>query len=32
MSKFTHWVLQQNIQDVKFKESLEEMKVKGLLK
>lgn len=32
MSKFTNWVLQQNIQDVKFKESLEEMKVKGLLK
>lgn len=32
MSRFTTWVLQQNIQDVKFKESLEEMKVKGLLK
>ncbi|WP_312901627.1 NAD-dependent epimerase/dehydratase family protein [Chryseobacterium taichungense] len=32
MSKFTNWVLQQNIQDVKFKESLDEMKVKGLLK
>ncbi len=31
MSKFTNWVLQQNIQDVKFKESLDEMKVKGLL-
>lgn len=31
MSEFTHWVLQQNIQDVRFKESLEEMKVKGLL-
>lgn len=32
MCKFTSWVLQQNIQDVKFKESLEEMKIKGLLK
>jgi len=32
MSRFTTWVLQQNIQDIKFKESLEEMKVKGLLK
>jgi len=32
MARFTTWVLQQNIQDVKFKESLEEMKVKGLLK
>ncbi|MBB4807782.1 dTDP-L-rhamnose 4-epimerase [Chryseobacterium defluvii] len=32
MSKFTNWVLQQNVRDVKFKESLEEMKVKGLLK
>ncbi|KQT25938.1 epimerase [Chryseobacterium sp. Leaf405] len=32
MSKFTNWVLQQNIQDVKFKESLDEMRVKGLLK
>ncbi len=32
ISKFTQWVLQQNIQDIKFKESLEEMKIKGLLK
>ncbi|ROH97596.1 NAD-dependent epimerase/dehydratase family protein [Chryseobacterium daecheongense] len=32
IGKFTNWVLQQNIRDVKFKESLEEMKVKGLLK
>ncbi|WP_292008492.1 NAD-dependent epimerase/dehydratase family protein [Chryseobacterium sp.] len=32
MSKFTQWVLQQDIKDIKLNESLEEMKVKGLLK
>lgn len=32
LSRFTNWVLQQDIQDVKLQESLEEMKRKGLLK
>ncbi|UMQ41338.1 NAD-dependent epimerase/dehydratase family protein [Chryseobacterium sp. Y16C] len=30
--KFTDWVLQQDIQDIRFKESIEEMKTKGFLK
>lgn len=32
IQKFTQWVLNQSIKDVKFKESIEEMKKKGLLK
>ena len=32
IQKFTQWVIKQSIKDVKFKESIEEMKKKGLLK
>jgi len=30
--RFTNWVLQQDVQEIRFKESLEEMKIKGFLK
>ncbi|WP_426276535.1 NAD-dependent epimerase/dehydratase family protein [Chryseobacterium sp. S-02] len=30
--KFTDWVLRQDVQEIKFKQSIEEMKIKGFLK